>query len=470
MADNDRFDLIIIGAGPGGYPAAARAAQLGMSAACVEKSPRLGGVCLNVGCIPSKALLDSSEYYHLARDHFADHGIRVQGLDLDMATMMARKDQVVEDLTDQVRRLLEGRGVSIFHGAARLAGEGRVVVTMNQDGSEKTLTADRILLATGSRPIDVPGVEVDHEAIVDSTDALRFDRPPESLGIMGGGYIGVELGSVWMRLGSKVTVLEMADKAVGLLDGQIQRALERLLKRQGMEFRLKTKVVSAKRNGDRVETTVESGGRREALTFDRLLVAVGRKPLTEGLGLEDLGVKTNDAGFIVVDENYQTSVPGVFAVGDLTPGPMLAHKAAAEGVAAVEAMNDLPGEVNYDAVPAVVYTWPEAAMVGLTEERAKEMQIPYCVGTYPFSGAGRARCMGEKDGLVKLIAHQKTDRVLGVHILGPRASDIIAEAVLAIEMGAAAEDLARTVHGHPTFSEALMEAAKGIGECSIYTS
>ncbi|MFZ5569158.1 MAG: dihydrolipoyl dehydrogenase [Thermodesulfobacteriota bacterium] len=474
MTHENTFDLVIIGTGPGGYVAAVRAAQLGMKVACVEKEPRPGGVCLNVGCIPSKALLDSSEYYHLARSHFADHGIGVGRVTLDLAAMMARKDKVVADLTSQVRALLDGHGIPIFQGVGRLTAAGQVAVTA-ADGKGKgkplSLSAGRILLATGSAPVALPGLPFDGNRVITSTEALALPEVPNHLGIVGGGYIGLELGSVWQRLGAKVTVIEMLPKIAASLDGQVNRSLERILKSQGMEFRLNTRVLGAKTGKAKVTVDVAAGDKTEKLTFDRLLVAVGRRPLTEGLGLLELGVETDPrTGHIRVGEDYRTSVEGIYAIGDLIAGPMLAHKASAEGVAAVECMAGLPGEVNYDAIPSVIYTWPEVASVGLTEEQVKERGMPYCVGTHPFSGTGRARCMGEKDGFVKVIAQSKTDRILGVHIIGPRAADMIAESVLAMEFGASSEDLARTVHGHPTFAEALQEAALGIRKCSIYSS
>ncbi len=465
MAD---YDVIIIGSGPGGYVAAVRAAQLGLKTACIERASRLGGVCLNVGCIPSKALLDSSEYFHLAKTHFAEHGIKMDNLSLDLPAMMARKDKVVGDLTQNVRGLLENHQVEIIHGTARLAGPGKVEVSSEDEG-ERTLETKNILLATGSTPIEVPSMAFDEKRIVSSTGALDFDEIPGHLGIVGGGYIGLELGSVWLRLGAKVTVIEMLPKIGTTLDGQVARTLDRILKKQGFEFRLNTQVKEAKVKGKKVNVTVESKGEQEKLSFDRLLVSVGRRPNTKGLGLEDLQIQTDErTGLITVDEACQTSVPGIYAIGDLVPGPMLAHKASAEGIAAVESMAGRAGEVNYDTIPAVIYTAPEVASVGLTEQQIKERGIPYCVGSYPFTGAGRARCMGETDGFVKLIAHSKTDRILGVHIIGPRAADMIAECVLAMEFGASSEDIARTIHGHPTFAEALQEAAMGVRKCSIY--
>jgi len=475
MARKKTYDLIIIGSGPGGYVAAVRAAQLGMSVACIEKEPRLGGVCLNVGCIPSKALLDSSEYYHLARQHFPEHGIRMDNVRLDLKALMARKDQVVAELTENVRTLLSGNQVEIIYGTARLTAPDTVEIKRakktSAQSARRTLRAKSILLATGSSPVSVPGIEFDGRRIVSSTEALSFKSVPKRLAVIGGGYIGLELGSVWQRLGSKVTVIEMLPQIAATLDGQTARALERILKTQGLDIRTGTRVMAAKALKNSVRLDLAAGDKKESLSCDRLLVAVGRTPNTRDLGLKKVGVETDPAsGQVPVDECYRTRVASIFAVGDIIAGPMLAHKASAEGIAAVECMAGLPGEVNYDAIPSVVYTWPEVASVGLTEEQLKKRNIPYCVGTYPFSGAGRARCMGEKEGFVKLIAHGKTDRVLGVHIIGPRAADMIAECVLAMEFGASSEDIARTVHGHPTFAEALQEAAMGVRKCSIYAS
>jgi dihydrolipoamide dehydrogenase len=470
MAQETQFDLVIIGSGPGGYVAAVHAVQLGLKTAVVEKSSRLGGVCLNVGCIPSKAMLDASEYYHLAKDRFAEYGIKTGKVTLDLATMLARKDKVVEDLTGNVRKLLEGNNIEIIHGTATVTAPGAVDVDTGKK-KKLTLAAKNILLATGSEPMEVKGLEFDGEYIISSTEALSFDSVPGHLGIVGGGYIGLELGSVWNRLGSKVTVIEMLPKIAATLDGQVGRTLDRILKRQGLEFRLGTRVAEATVSGKQVKAVLQKGDDSEEMTFDRLLVSIGRRPLTRGLGIEGLGIETDPkSGQILVDETYRTSVAGIYAIGDLVPGPMLAHKASAEGIAAVECMAGRAGEVNYDTIPAVVYTWPEVASVGLTEEQVREREIPYCVGSFPFSGAGRARCMGETDGFVKLISHGKTDRILGVHIIGPRAADMIAECVLALEFGASSEDISRTIHGHPTFSEALMEAAMNVRKCSIYAS
>ncbi len=475
MAEKKIYDLCVIGAGPGGYVACVRAAQLGLKVVCVEKELRLGGVCLNIGCIPSKALLDSSEYYHIAKSRLAEHGILIKEIELDLAVMMSRKDQVVRELSDNVRKLLEGNKVEVFYGSARLVEKDKVEVT---HGGEGTLSGDRtlieaksILLATGSEPVSLPGLPFDGSRIVSSTEALTFASVPEHLAIVGGGYIGLELGSVWGRLGSKITVIEMLPTIASNLDGQIGRALERSLTRQGFTFRLRTKVLAARVEADQVHLAVESDGREEEITCDRLLVAVGRRPLTRGLGLEDVGVRLDlGSGQVWVDEHYRTSVPSILAIGDLIAGPMLAHKASAEGVAAAECLVGLPGEVNYDAIPAVVYTSPEVASVGLTEEQVHARGIEHGVGTYPFTGTGRARCRGETEGLVKVITHARTDRILGVHIFGPRASDMIGEGVLALEFNMTSKDFARAVHGHPTFSEALHEAALAVRKCSIYAS
>jgi len=466
------YDLIVIGAGPGGYVAAIRAAQLGMRVACIEKEQRVGGVCLNIGCIPSKALLDSSEYFHLAGTHFKAHGIRLQKVGLDLKAMMKRKDQVVAELTGNVQKLLEGHKVTVIRGTARLSAPDQVEVREGS-GSRKgrKLHAKTILLATGSTPASVPEIEFDHNRIVSSTEALAFTAVPKRLAVIGGGYIGLELGSVWQRLGAKVTIIEMLPRIAAALDGQTGRALERILKSQGLDLRTGTRVTGVKRLKKSVRLTLAGGDKEETLSCDRLLVAVGRRPNTSGLGLAEVGVQTDPAsGFVEVDEAYCTSIPSVYAIGDIIAGPMLAHKASAEGIVAVEGMAGVPGEVNYDAIPAVIYTWPEVASVGLTEEQVKERAIPYCVGAFPFSGAGRARCMGEKEGFVKLIAHGRTDRILGVHIIGPRAADMIAECVLALEFGASSEDIARSVHGHPTFAEALQEAAMAVRKCSTYAS
>ena len=475
MAENSTYDVIIIGSGPGGYVAAVRAAQLGLNVACIEKAPRLGGVCLNVGCIPSKALLDSSEYFQLAKNQFAEHGIKTGRISADLAVMMARKEKVVQDLTENVKRLLEGHKVDIIPGTAQLAAADQVTVTSDSSSSKTkqttTLSAKAIVLATGSESIPLPDLPFDGRQIISSTDALKLDAVPKHLGIVGGGYIGLELGSVWLRLGAKVSVFEMLPKIATGTDGQVSRKLQRVLKRQGFKFHMNSKVTQAKKMAKNIKVGLETKGKKETVTCDKLLVSVGRRPLIGGLGLDQVGVETDpETGCVKVDHSYRTNISTIYAIGDLIPGPMLAHKASAEGIAVAEIIAGRPGEVNYDAIPSIIYTWPEVASVGLTEEQIKEHNIPYCSGTYPFTGAGRARCMGETEGFVKVLAHEKTDRILGVHIIGPRAADMIAEGVLAVEFAGSSEDIARTVHGHPTFAEALMEAAMAVQKCSIYAS
>ena len=475
MAPKSTYDVIIVGSGPGGDVAAVRAAQLGLKVACIEKAPRLGGVCLNVGCIPSKALLDSSEYLQLAKNQFSDHGIKTGRISLDLAVMMDRKEKVVQDLTENVKRLLESHKVEIIQGTARLAAADQITVETNSGSPKKkqrtTLSAKAIILATGSETVALPDLPFDGHQIISSTDALKLDTVPKHLGIVGGGYIGLELGSVWLRLGAKVSLFEMLPKIATGLDGQVGRKLQRVLKRQGFKFYMNSKITRAKVMAKSIKVELEAKGKKETVTCDKLLVSVGRRPLTRDLGLDQVGVETDpENGCVKVDSAYRTNIPSIYAIGDLIPGPMLAHKASAEGIAVAEIIAGRPGEVNYDAIPSIIYTWPEVASVGLTEEQVKERDIPYCSGTYPFTGAGRARCMGETEGFVKVLAHEKTDRILGVHIIGPRAADMIAESVLAVELGGSSEDIARTVHGHPTFAEALQEAAMAIRKCSIYAS
>jgi dihydrolipoamide dehydrogenase len=457
------FDLVVIGGGPGGYVAAIRAAQLGMKVACVEKDKTLGGTCLNVGCIPSKALLESSELYSQTQGKLAEHGIKVADVSLDLKKFMERKDQVVKQLTGGVAGLFKKNKIVSILGTARLNKDKSVTV------GDQTLKAKNVLIATGSEPIAIPSVPVNQKTIVDSTGALSLSAIPKKMIVIGGGYIGLELGSVYLRLGSAVTVLEAFDRIVPNMDLEVGKTLQRILQKQGMEFQLSTKVKKATVKGSNVEVIVEdSSGKESALTADVVLVAVGRRPYITGLGLTEAGVKVDEKGRIVVDKNYQTSMAGVYAVGDAIEGPMLAHKAMEEGTAAVEILAGQKAHVNYDAIPAVVYTWPEASSVGITEEQAKERKIDYKVSKYPFLANGRALAMGEKDGFVKLIADKKTDRLLGAHIIGPRASDMIAELVLAMEYAASAEDIARTCHAHPTLAEAVKEAALGLTTGAIH--
>jgi dihydrolipoamide dehydrogenase len=465
MAKASRHDLVVIGAGPGGYVAAIRAAQLGMSVACVEKETALGGTCLRIGCIPSKALLDSSEAFDKAKDGLGAHGVKVSGVELDLATMMRRKDKVVKGLTAGVASLFKKNGVTHLRGAARIAAPGTVAVVGADEG---TLSSKHILIATGSEPMPLPGVEFDGRSIVSSEEALSFSEVPPRLLVVGAGAIGLELGSVWARLGSKVQVVEFMDRIVPLMDKELGAALKKILEKQHLSFQLSASAKSATVAGNEVRVTIEASGKTSTESFDKVLVAVGRRPHTSGLGLEEIGVKLDGKGRIEVDEHFATSVAGVYAIGDVIRGPMLAHKAEEEGVACVETLAGQAGHVNYDAIPNVVYTWPELASVGKTEEECAEQGREVKIGKFPFFANGRARAMEERDGLVKIIADAKTDRLLGVHILGPRASDLIAEAALAIEFGSSAEDLARTCHAHPTLPEAVKEAALAVAGRAIH--
>ena len=476
MSDKS-FDLIVIGAGPGGYVAAIRAAQLGLNVACVEKRGSLGGTCLNVGCIPSKALLHSSELYHKARHGLGDHGIKVEKATLDLDAMMAQKTKVVDDLTKGIEFLFKKNKVTYLRGAAGIAKAGEVTVTAEGAGGDgagkggtETYEAANILIATGSETVALPGVEVDEQAIVSSTGALSLPEVPGHLVVIGGGYIGLELGSVWARLGSKVTVVEFLDTILATMDGEIARHMGRILAKQGMEFRLSTKVTAANKTADGVSLALEpaKGGAAETLACDIVLVAVGRRPVTEGLGLEEAGVALDNAGRVTVDSRYLTNVDGIYAIGDVIKGPMLAHKAEDEGVAVAEIIAGQSGHVNYAAIPGVVYTWPEAASVGKTEEELKADGVDYKVGKFPFTANSRGRTNAETDGFVKIIADAGDDRILGAHIIGAHAGNMIAELVLAMEFGASAEDLARTTHAHPTVSEAVKEAALAVAGRPIH--
>jgi dihydrolipoyl dehydrogenase len=461
MSD-ENFDLIVIGGGPGGYVAAIRAAQLGMSVACVDRRASWGGTCLNVGCIPSKALLHSSEKFVETRDHLAEHGVKTGKVSLDLAAMMARKDQVVSDLTKGIAFLFKKNAVTAVHGTARIAGAGVVEVAgVDGDAEIRTLRAGKILIATGSEVAPLPGVDIDEERIVSSTGALALSKVPKRLVVVGGGYIGLEMSSVWQRLGAEVTVVEFLDSIVPAMDAEVAKHLQRALKKQGIAFRLGTKVAGANVSGSGVTLSLEpaAGGDAEAFKCDVVLVSIGRRPFTDGLGLDEIGVTRDPRGFITVDDRFETSIPGIFAIGDVIPGPMLAHKAEDEGVVAVEMMTGQSGHINYDAIPAVVYTAPEASSVGRSEEQLKTDGIDYNVGKFPFMANSRARANGDTDGFVKILADAKTDAVLGVHIIGPDAGTLIAELALAMEFGASAEDIARTCHAHPTLNEAVKEAA-----------
>ncbi len=463
------YDVIIIGSGPGGYVCAIRCAQLGLKTACVEGRETLGGTCLNVGCIPSKALLQSSEKFAEAKGHLADHGVKLGKVTLDLVTMMARKDKVVGDLTKGVEFLLKKNKVDYVQGAGSIPKAGEVAVALNGGGT-RTLAAKNILIATGSESTPLGGVEIDEKQIVTSTGALALAKVPKHLVVIGAGVIGLELGSVWSRLGAEVTVIEFLDRILPGMDAEIAKQTQRVLKKQGLAFRLGHKVTGAKTAKSGVTLTVEpvKGGAAEEVATDIVLVAVGRRPYTEGLGLEALGVARDNRGFIQVDERFQTTVPGLYAIGDCVPGPMLAHKAEEDGVVCVEMMAGQSGHIDYDMVPGVVYTWPEVAGVGKTEEDLKEAGVDYKVGKFPFSANSRARANADTDGLVKILAHAVTDKVLGVHILGPLAGDLLAEAVLAMEFGASSEDIARTIHSHPAMGEAVKEAALAVAGRAIH--
>ncbi len=456
-----RHDLVVIGAGPGGYIAAIRAAQLGLNTACVEKVPELGGTCLRIGCIPSKALLESSELYHAARHDLAAHGVSIGGeVGVDLAKMLARKDAVVKSLTTGVAGLFKQYKITRYQGHGRLAGEGRVVVS--GDEGEQTLEATHIVIATGSASAPLRGVAFDGDRIGSSTEALSYAEVPEHLVVIGAGYIGLEMGSVWLRLGAKVTMLEYLDRILSGMDAELARDAQRIFEKQGFAFTLGAKVTGATVKGKTCTVTVDGA---DPITCDRVLVAVGRVPNTEGLGLEAVGLSLDSLhgrGRIPVNDRFETAVPGIYAIGDVIRGPMLAHKAEDEGVACVERIVTGYGHVNYDAIPGVCYTHPEIASVGKTEEELKEAGIEYRKGTFPFRANSRARALNQVDGKVKILADAKTDRVLGVHIIGPRAGDLIAEAAAAIEFGATSEDIARTSHAHPTLAEAVREAALAV--------
>ncbi len=460
----DAFDLIIIGAGPAGYVGALRAGQLGMRVACVEKDAALGGTCLNVGCIPSKALLDSSERY-AGLAHLKAHGIRVGDVGFDLPAMMARKNKVVKTLTQGIKGLFRKNQVERIEGSAKLRGDGVVEVVYR--GESRRLSAPHIIIATGSAPIALRQLPFDGSRIISSTEALSLTEVPRRLLVVGAGAIGLELGSVWRRLGAEVHVVELADRILPGMDGEAAGVLAKSLAKQGLTFALKTSARGAQ-VGDEVVVELQSGETSSTHTCDVVLVAVGRKPYLDGLGLDEIGVRLDERGRVAVDAHYRTNVAGVYAIGDVIAGPMLAHKAEEEGVAVVERIAGMAGHVNYDAIPNVVYTSPEFAGVGYTEEQAREEGREIAVGSFPFIANGRARCMDETEGMAKIIADAKTDRVLGVHIVGARASDMIAEAAVAMEFGASAEDIARSVHAHPTLPEIVKEAALAVHRRALH--
>ena len=452
-----KHDLVVIGGGPGGYIAAIRAAQLGLDTACIEKEPLLGGTCLRVGCIPSKALLESSERFAEARHGLELHGVQVSEVRLDLATMLKRKDAIVRQLTNGVAGLFKKNKVTRYAGLGTFNGPG--VVEVQSETDPVRLEAKNVIIATGSEVSPLAGVELDGDRIGTSTEALAYPQVPEHLVVIGAGVIGLELGSVWSRLGARVTVLEYLDRILPGTDTEIATVARKLFEKQGLTFRLGVRVTGARREGDHCIVTAEG---LEPITCDRVLLAVGRRPNTRGLGLETLGIALDGRGRVPTDTHYQTAVPGVYAIGDVIAGPMLAHKAEDEGVACAEYIATGHGHVNYDAIPNVVYTAPEIATVGKSEEELVAAGVPYRKGTFPFMANGRAKALAQTDGLVKVLAHRDTDRLLGVHIVGPRAGDLIAEAAVAMEYGATSEDVARACHAHPTLAEALKEAALAV--------
>jgi dihydrolipoamide dehydrogenase len=464
MADSS-FDLIVIGAGPGGYVAAIRAAQLGMKVACIEREDSLGGTCLRIGCIPSKALLEASEHFHMAKEGLGRFGVKVGGVELDLPAMLQHKDNVVKANTKGVDGLFKKNKIARYLGHGKLAGNGKVTVDPGAGKPVETLTAKNILIATGSKVAMLPDVKVDGKAIGTSTEAIAYTEVPKHLVVIGAGAIGLELGSVWKRLGAQVTVLEYLNRILPGMDMEISAEAQKILAKQGLEFKLGTRVKSAKPVAG--GAVVECDG-LDPIQCDKVLVSVGRIPNTENLGLESAGIKPDDRGRITVDEKFATSVPGIYAIGDVIPGVMLAHKAEEEGIACVEGLAGKHGHVNYNAIPNVVYTHPEIASVGRTEEELKSANIAYRKGSFPFLANGRARALAQTEGRAKVLADEKTDRILGIHIIGPRAGDLIAEAAAAIEFGASAEDIARTSHAHPTLAEALKEAALGVDGRAIH--
>jgi len=468
MADT-QFDLVVIGAGPGGYVAAIRAAQLGMRVAVVEKRKTLGGTCLNVGCIPSKALLVASEKFSEAKHHLGAFGVKVSGVELDLPGMMKHKDEVVKSNVTGVDFLFKKNKITRFLGLGSIKAAGIVTVTKD-DGSTEDVTAKNILIATGSDVAPLPGVTIDEKRIVSSDGAIALDTVPGRLVVIGGGVIGLELGSVWQRLGAQVTVVEFFDRILPTMDGEVSKQMQRIMSKQGLSFKTSTKVTSAVTEGEVVKLTIESaaGGNAETLEADIVLVAIGRRPFTSGLGLEALGVALDERRRVKIDHHFQTNVPGIYAIGDVVAGAMLAHKAEEEGVVFAEILAGQTGHINYDAIPGVVYTWPEVASVGKTEEQLKAEGVAYKAGKFPFTANGRARSMNATDGFVKILADAKTDRILGAHIIGASAGEMIEELGLAIEFGASAEDIARTSHAHPTLTEAIKEAAMAVDGRAIH--
>ena len=461
------FDIVIIGSGPGGYVAAIRAAQLGMKVACIEKEKTLGGTCLNIGCIPSKALLNSSEKFIDLSKHFEEHGITASNINIDVAKLMQRKEKIVKQLTTGIGFLFKKNKITHILGTASFSDKKTILVS-SADGDKK-ITAKNFIIATGSTSIEIPSIPIDEKQIVTSTGALSLQAIPKSLLVIGGGYIGLEMGSVWARLGSKVTVVEALDRIVPTMDEEIAKEFMKSLKKQGLEFKLSHKVISTKVSKNEVEVSMESADKKEVKeNYEVVLMSVGRKPNTEGLNLDKIGVKLNDKKAIEINKNFKTNIDGIYAIGDVAPGPMLAHKAEEEGVACVEIINGQKTHMNYDTIPAVVYTNPEVASVGKTENQLKESKIEYKVGKFPFMANGRALTTSASEGFVKILADKKTDAILGAHIIGHDAGQLIAEIVTTMEFGGSAEDIARICHAHPTTSEAVKEAAMNVEGRAIH--
>jgi dihydrolipoyl dehydrogenase len=469
----EKYDVVVIGSGPAGYVAAIKAAQLGMSTACVEKwldddgKVLLGGTCLNVGCIPSKALLDSSHKFAEARDHYGIHGIAVEGLAMDVPAMLARKNKIVSQLTGGIAGLFKHNGVTPIAGTGKVLAGANVEVT-DKDGKVQVIEAGNVIIAAGSVPVNIPPAPIDNEYIIDSTGALELQEIPKRLGVIGAGVIGLELGSVWGRLGADVVVLEALDEFLPMMDVQIAKETGKILKKQGLDIRLGTRVTNATVQDGVVEVAYSTSEGEHVETFDKLIVAVGRRPRSEELFASDSGLTLDERGYIFVNDNCETEAPFVYAVGDVVRGPMLAHKGSEEGIMVVERIAGKQAQMNYDCIPSVIYTHPEVAAVGKTEQELKADGVPYKAGVFPFVASGRALASNESDGMVKLLAHADTDRILGCHIVGPSAADLVQQVVIAMEFGSSAEDLALTVFGHPTLSEAVHEAALAVDGHAIH--
>ncbi|EFJ16908.1 hypothetical protein SELMODRAFT_445122 [Selaginella moellendorffii] len=470
FASGEDNDVVVIGGGPGGYVAAIKAAQLGFKTTCIEKRGSLGGTCLNVGCIPSKALLHSSHMFHEAKHTFSKHGVKVSGVDIDVAAMMAQKEQAVSGLTKGIEGLFKKNKVTYVKGSGKIVSPNEVAVELIDSGGSQSVKGKHIIIATGSDVKGLPGITIDEKKVVSSTGALALAEVPDKMVVIGAGYIGLEMGSVWGRLGSEVTVVEFGDVIVPSMDAEVRKTFQRSLEKQKMKFVMKTKVVKVEESGSGLKLSLEaaSGGSPSSLEADVVLVAAGRSPYTKGLGLDEVGIKLDKMGRVEVDDHFRTSVPSVYAIGDVIRGPMLAHKAEEDGVACVELIAGKAGHVNYDTVPGIVYTHPEVASVGKTEEQVKALGIAYSVGKFPMMANSRARTIDDAEGIVKIIAEKESDKILGIHIMASNAGEMIHEACLALEYGASSEDIARTCHGHPTLSEAVKEAAMATYDKSIH--